>query len=148
LVGKLISCAVVELRKFILTFVLAIVIGLSGVVALSYVLWQSQKPVSATELEQQIIEFLKTTDVKNVWNGVLEIKESYEHKTGGTVAIVQYTTTSGGHPHFMLEFIEGHTAVITLGEGREVTSAFCVHGSLRDGLVWDLINQRWISGNQ
>jgi len=136
------------LRKFLLTFVLAIVIGVSGVVALSYVLWQSQKPVSATELEQQIIEFLKTTDVKNVWNGMLEIKESYEHKTGGTVAIVEYTTTSGGHPHFMLEFIEGHTAVITLSESGEVTCAFCVHGSLRDGLVWDLINQRWVSSNQ
>jgi len=148
LVSKLISCAVVELRKFILTFVLTIVIGVSGIVALSYVLQQSQKPANPTELEQQIIEFLKTTDVKNVWNGMLEIKEAYDHKTGGTVAIVEYTTTSGGHPDFMLEFIEGHAAVITLSESGEVTSAFCVHGSLQDGRIWDLINQRWISSNQ
>jgi len=127
--------------------VLVIVIGLSGVVALGYVLWQSQKSASQTELEEQIAEFLKTTDVKKVWNGMLEIKELYDHKTGGRVAIVEYTTTSGGHPDFMLEFIERHIAVITLSESGEVTSAFCVHGSLRDGLVWDLINQRWISEN-
>jgi len=135
---------VVELRKFILTFVLAIVIGVSGIVVLGYVLQQSQKPANQTELEEQVIEFLKTTDVKNVWNGMLEMKESYEHKIGGQVAIVEYTTTSGGHPDFMLEFIERHAAVITLNESGEVTSAFCVHGSLQDGRVWDLINQRWI----
>lgn len=148
MVGKLISCAVVELRKFILSLVLVIVIGVSGVVALSYVLWQSHKPVNATELEEQVIEFLETTDVKNVWDGMLEIKEVYEHKTGGTVAIVEYTTWSGGHPNFALEFIEHHTAVITLSESGEVTSAFCVHGNLQDGRIWDLINQRWISSNQ
>ena len=61
----------VELRKFILTFVLAIVIGVSGIVVLGYVLQQSQKPANPTELEEQVIEFLKTTDVKNVWNGML-----------------------------------------------------------------------------
>jgi len=136
------------LRTFILPLVLVIVIGLSGVVALGYVLWQSQKPVSQTELEQQVIEFLRTTDVKNVWNGRLEMKEVYDHKTGGRVAVVEYTTTSGGHPNFMLEFIERHAAVITVNESGEVTTAFCVHGSLQDGRVWDLINQRWISGNQ
>lgn len=135
------------MRNFILPLILIVVIGFGGVVALGYVLWQSQKPVSQTELEQQVVQFLKTTDVKNVWDGTVEITESYDHKTGGKVVIVQYTTTSGGHPHFMLEFIENHRAVITLNESGEVTSAFCVHGSLRDGKIWDLINQRWISGN-
>jgi hypothetical protein len=93
------------------------------------------------------VEFLKTTDVKNVWDGTIEIKEFYDHKPGGEAVIVVYTTTSGGHPHFMAEFIEGHTAVITLNEKGEVVSAFCVHGSLREGHVWDLLNQRWISQN-
>jgi len=124
-----------------------IIIGLSGVVALGYVVWQAQESVSQAQLEQRVAEFLKTTDVKNVWDGVVEIKEFYDHKIGGRVVVVGYMTTSGGHPHFMLEFIEGHTAVITLNESGEVTSAFCVHGSLRAGQVWDLVNQRWISAN-
>ncbi len=135
------------MRTFILPLILIVVVGVGGVVALGYVVWQSEKPVSQTELERQVVEFLKTTDVKNVWDGTVEIVEFYDHKTGGKVVIVQYTTTSGGHPHFMLEFIESHHAVITLNENGEVTSAFCVHGSLRDGKTWDLINQRWISGN-
>jgi len=134
------------LRTFILPLILIVVVGF-GAAALGYVLWQSQRPVSQTELEQQVVEFLKTTDVKNVWDGTVEITDSYDHKTGGKVVIVHYITTSGGHPHFMLEFIENHRAVITLNESGEVTSAFCVHGSLGDGKIWDLINQRWISGN-
>ena len=134
------------MRKLILSLILIVVVGFGGA-ALGYVLWQSQKPVSQTELEQQVVEFLKTTDVKNVWDGTVEITESYDHKTGGKVVIVQYTTTSGGHPHFAIEIIEDHRAVITLNESGEVKSAFCVHGSLQDGKIWDLINQRWISGN-
>jgi len=134
------------LRNFILPLILIVVVGFGGV-ALGYVLWQSQKPVSQTELERQVVEFLKSTDVKNVWDGTVEVVEFYGHKTGGKVVIVGYTTTSGGHPHFMLEFIERHHAVITLNENGEVTSAFCVHGSLGDGKIWDLINQRWISRN-
>jgi len=143
-----ISFGVTKLRNFILPLLLIVVIGFGGVVALGYVLLQSQKPVSQTELEQQVTQFLKTTDVKNVvWDGTVEIREFYDHKTGGRVVIVDYTTTSGGHPHFALEFIEDHRAVITFNESGEVTSAFCVHGSLRDGKIWDLVNQRWISGN-
>ena len=135
------------MRTFTLPLILTIVAAFSGAVALGYMLWQSQRPVSQTELEQQVVEFLKTTDVKNVWDGTVEIKEFYDHKAGGKVVIARYTTTSGGHPHFMLEFIEGHTAVITLNEKGEAISAFCVHGSLQEGQVWDLLNQRWISQN-
>jgi len=123
-----------------------VVVGFGGV-ALGYMLWQSQKPISQTELEQQVVGFLKTTGVKNVWDGTVEMKEFYDHKAGGKVVIVRYTTTSGGHPHFMLEFIESHTAVITLNEKGEAVSAFCIHGSLGDGQVWDLLNQRWILQN-
>ena len=143
----MISSAVIKLRTFTLPLILMIGVALFGVAALGYVLWQSQRPVNQTELEQQVVEFLKTTDVKNVWDGTLEIKELYDHKPGGNVVIVEYTTPNGGHPDFMLEIIERHTAVITLNEKSEVISAFCVHGSLQEGQVWDLLNQRWISQN-
>lgn len=143
----MISFAVIKLRTFTLPLILMIVVAFFGVAALGYVLWQSQRPVNQTELEQQVVEFLKTTDVKNVWDGRVEIKEFYDHKLGGKVVILEYTTTSGGHPQFMLEIIESHTAVITLSEKGEVISAFCVHGSLQEGRVWDLLNQRWISQN-
>ena len=114
---------------------------------MGYMLWQSQKPVSQTELEQQVVEFLKTTDVKNVWGGTVEMKEFYDHKPGGKVVIVRFTTRESGHPHFMAESLESHNAVITLNEKGEAISAFCVHGSLGEGQVWDLLNQRWISQN-
>ena len=146
-VSKTIPFGSPKLRSLIVPMILIVVVGFSSA-GLVYVLWQSQKPIGQTELERQVVEFLKTTEVKNVWDGTVEIAESYDHKTGGKAAIVQYTTTSGGHPHFMLEFIENHRAVITLNESGKVTfSAFCVHGSLQDGKIWDLINQRWISGN-
>lgn len=134
------------MRKFILSIVLIVVVGFSSV-ALGYMLWQSQNPVSQTELEQQVVEFLKTTDVKNEWDGTVEMKEFYDHRPGGKVIIVSYTTRNGGHPDFMLEFIERHNAVITLNEKGEAISAFCVHGDLSDGQFWDLLNQRWISQN-
>ena len=95
---------------------------------------------SATELETIVIEFLKTTDVPNgVWDCTVEITEVYDHKLGGKVIVVNYGTANTGHPHFMCEAIEHHTAVITLNEKGEVVSAFCVHGE-----IWDLINQKWI----
>jgi len=139
---------VVKLRVFIPPLALVIAVGLFGFLALGYVLWQGQRQVTQAELERQVAEFLKTTDVKNLWDETLEIKEFYDNKAGGRIVIVEYSTRTGGHPDFMLEFIEGHTAVIILNENGEVTSAFCVHGSLRDGHIWDLISQKWIYRNQ
>jgi len=97
---------------------------------------------SVSDLETVVAEFLETTDVANgVWDGTVEITEVYEHKFGGKVLVVKYTTMYMGHPHFMCEAIEQHTAVITINVKEEAVSAFCVHGSD----MWDLINQRWVS---
>jgi len=99
---------------------------------------------SVTELETVVAEFLKTTDVANVlWDDTVEIIEIYDHKLGGKVVVVNYTTMNAVHPHFMCEAIEHHTAVITINEKGEVVSAFCVWGSFHDGKIWDLVNQRW-----
>ncbi len=96
-------------------------------------------------LKGLVVEFLKTTDVSNGgWDGTVEVKEIYDHKLGGKVMVVKYTTANAVHPHFMCEAIEHHTAVITLNEKGEVVSAFCVWGSFHDGKIWDLLNQRWI----
>lgn len=101
--------------------------------------------LSQAELEKIVIEFLKTTDVPNGgWDGTVEIREIYDHKLGGKVMVVKYTTGNAGHPSFFLEAIEHHIAVITLNMRGEVVSAFCVWGSFHDGKIWDLLNQRWI----
>jgi len=101
--------------------------------------------LSEAELETIIIEFLKTTDVADVlWEDRVEIIEVYDHKLGGKVLVVNYTTINAGHPYFALEALEDHTAVITLSEEGEVISAFCVWGSFHDSAIWDLVNQRWI----
>ncbi len=104
------------------------------------------KEVQLSELETIIIEFLKTTDVPNGgWDDTVEILETYDHKSGGKVIVVNYTTANAVHPHFMCEAIEHHTAVITLNEKEQVVSAFCVWGTLHGpDKIWDLINQRWI----
>jgi len=136
--------AVTKMRTLFPALALMLAVALLSVGALGYVLWQSQKPISEAELERQVVEFLKTTDVKNVWDGMVEIDRFYDHKLGGKVIVAEFTTTSGGHPDFMLEFIERHTALITLDEKGEATSAFCVHGDLQNGRIWDLINQRWV----
>jgi len=101
---------------------------------------------SEAELEIIIIEFLKTTDVANsLWEDTVEIIEVYEHKLGGKVVVVNYTTVNAVHPHFMCEAIEHHTAVITINEKEEVVSAFCIWGSFHvHGKIWDLVNQRWV----
>lgn len=100
---------------------------------------------SVTKLENVVTEFLKTTDVsKSLCDDTVEIKEVYDHNLGGKVIVVKYTTANTGHPHFMCEAIEHHTAVITLNEKWEVVSAFCVWGNFHDDKIWDLINQRWI----
>ncbi|MDH5690907.1 MAG: hypothetical protein OEY81_05715 [Candidatus Bathyarchaeota archaeon] len=97
------------------------------------------------KLEKIVVEFLKTTDVPNgVWDGTVEVREVYDHKLGGKVVVVEYTTANGGHPGFFLEAFEHHIAVITLNMRGEVVSAFCVWGSFHDGKIWDLLNQRWI----
>ncbi len=96
-------------------------------------------------LKELVIGFLKTTDVSDgEWNGTVEIKEVYDHKLGGKVIVVKYTSWNAVHPHFMCEAIEHHTAVVTLNEKGQVVSAFCVWGSFHDGEIWDLVNQRWI----
>ena len=101
---------------------------------------------SVTDLETIVIEFLRTTDVTNGgWNGTVEILEIYDHKSGGKVVVVKYTTANAVHPHFMCEAIEEHMAVITLNESGEVPSAFCVWGSFHGpDKIWDLVNQRWV----
>jgi hypothetical protein len=95
-------------------------------------------------LKTILTEFLNTTDVSKGGLYNVEILEVYEHKLGGQVAVINYTTVNAGHPHFMWEAIEHHTAVITLSEKGEVVSAFCVWGNFHDGRIWDLLNQRWI----
>ena len=104
-----------------------------------------ESELSQAELEKIVIEFLKTTDVPGGgWDGTVEVKEIYDHKLGGKVMVVKYTTANAGHPGFFLEAIEHHIAVITLNMGREVVSAFCVWGNFHNGKIWDLLNQRWI----
>jgi len=101
--------------------------------------------LSQAELEKIVTEFLKTTDVPNGgWDGTVEVKEIYDHKLGGKVMIVKYTTANAGHPGFFWEAIERHIAVITLNMRGEVVSAFCVWGNFHDGKIWDLPNQRWL----
>jgi len=99
-----------------------------------------------TEFEVIVVEFLKTTDVSHSgWNETVKILETYDHKLGGKVVVVRYITMNAVHPHFMCEAIEEHVAVITLNQRGEVTSAFCVWGSLHGtNGIWDLVNQRWI----
>ena len=99
---------------------------------------------SEAELKSILTKFLNTTDVSKGGLYNVEILEIYEHKLGGQVVVINYTTVNAGHPHFMWEAIEHHTAVITLSEKGEVVSAFCVWGSFHDGRIWDLLNQRWI----
>ncbi len=51
-------------------------------------------------LEMIVTEFLKTTDVADgEWDGTVEIKEVYDHKLGGEVVVVGYTTVNAVHPH-------------------------------------------------
>ena len=96
-------------------------------------------------LKRIVIDFLKTTDVPNGgWDSTVEVKEVYDHKLGGKVMVVKYTTVNAGHPGFFLEAIEHHIAVITLNMRGEVVSAFCVWGGFHDSKIWDLLNQRWI----
>lgn len=133
----------VRSKTSFLPLVLMIVVAFLGFVTLGYILWQTQKPLTRTQLEQQVIEFLKTTDVKKAWNGNVEIKEFYDHKLGGKVVVVEYMTTNAGHPDFMLEIIEHHIAAIILNEKGEVISAFC----LNHEQVWDLLNRRWVPQN-
>lgn len=95
-------------------------------------------------LKTILTKFLNTTDVSKGGLYNVEILEVYEHKLGGQVVVINYTTVNAGHPHFMWEAIEHHTAVITLSEKGEVVSAFCVWGNFHDGRIWDLLNQRWI----
>jgi len=101
---------------------------------------------SLTELESIVTEFLKTTDVSHGgWNGTVEIEAIYDHKLGGVVIVVKYTTVNAGHPGFFMEAIEHHVAVLTLNPKGEVVSAFCVWGSFHNQeRIWDLTNQRWI----
>jgi hypothetical protein len=66
---------------------------------------------------------LKTTDVADGgWEGTAEIKETYDHKLGGEVVVVEYTTTNAIHSHFIAEAFKHHTAVITINEKEEVVS--------------------------
>jgi len=96
-------------------------------------------------LEAVVIEFLSSTDVsKSGWDCTVEIKKICDNRLGGVVIVVEYTTASAVHPHFMAEAIEHHTAVITIDEIGKVTSALCIWGSFHDNRVWDLINQKWI----
>ncbi|MBS7646680.1 MAG: hypothetical protein QXD34_01055 [Candidatus Bathyarchaeia archaeon] len=94
------------------------------------------------ELKRIVIDFLKNTDVyrNGAWNGSVEIRDIYNHKSGGKVLVAEFITISAGHPEFMCEAIEGHTAIITLNNEGQVVSAFCVHGSK----LWDIINQKWV----
>jgi hypothetical protein len=117
--------------------------GLIATLSTNFEIWEIE--LSQAELEKIVIKFLKTTDVPNGgWDGTVEITEVYDHEMGGKVVVVNYTTANAVHPHFMCEAIEHHTAVITIDEKGEVVSAFCVWGSLHDGRIWDLLNQRWI----
>ncbi len=117
-------------------------VGTKGVYAEFQVI---EVELSQAELEKIVIDFLKTTDVPNGgWDGTVEVMEIYDHKLGGKVVVVSYTTANGGHSGFFLEAFEHHIAVITLNMRGEVVSALCVSGNFHDGRIWDLLNQRWI----
>jgi len=99
-------------------------------------------PAPETKLSDTIVGFLKTTDVsKFLMDDTVIIKEVYDNKYGGCIVVVEYATSSMGHPTFMLEAIERHIAVISLDANGKVVSAFCIHGTG----VWDLVNQKWLS---
>lgn len=104
---------------------------------------------SLKELKNILIKFLNTTtDVHKDLLCNIEILEVYNNKLGGQIIVINYTTLCAGHPHFMCEAIEHHTAIITLNNEGEAVSAFCVWGGFHDGKTWDLVNQRWIqTGN-
>jgi hypothetical protein len=105
---------------------------------------ESPGELSQVELKRIVIEFLNITDVADGrWDGTVEVEEVYDHKLGGKIMVVNFTTVNAVHPHFMCEAVEHHIAVITLNAKGQVTTAFCVEGSFHDGKIWDLINQRW-----
>jgi hypothetical protein len=98
-------------------------------------------PAPEIKLRTIIVEFLRTTDVsKFLMDGTVIIKEVYDNIYGGDIVVVEYVTSSMGHPTFMLEAIERHIAVTSLDANRKVVSAFCIHGTG----VWDLVNQKWL----
>lgn len=124
-----------------------IIVALLAVACLgAAVLYVAQGELSEVEMRDIVTKFLKNTDVSDYLDeNSVEIREAYDHQLGGKVLVVDYTTWSGGHPHFMLEALESHTAIITLNTDRKIVSAFCFHGSFHvQGKIWDLINQRWI----
>jgi hypothetical protein len=132
-----------------LALILIVVATVAGVVVgysiNSFYLDVKEVELQIDALKGHIIEFLRITDVPSgVWDGTVEVKEVYDHKLGGKVMVVKYTTANAGHPRFFLEAVEQHIAVITLNMKGEVMSAFCVSGSFHDGKIWDLLNQRWI----
>ncbi|MDI6820223.1 MAG: hypothetical protein QMC89_04900 [Candidatus Hodarchaeaceae archaeon] len=127
------------LKKII---IVAVLVGTCLGVAVLYV---ARGELSEAEMKSIVIKFLKNTDVSDhLDENSVEIKEAYNHQPGGKVLVVDYTTWSGGHPHFMLEALEGHTAIITLDAGRKVVSAFCVRGDFHGQGIWDLVNRRWV----
>jgi len=129
-------------KRHILLFVCVMLIILT---AGSLYIYGQQSLFSQSKLQNEVVAFLETTDVSNgVWDGTVEILEIYDHKLGGKVVVVNYTTMNAVHPHFICEAIEHHTAVITLNEKGQVMSAFCVWGNFHGGRIWDLLNQRWI----
>jgi len=126
--------------RFFVVLIVGCVITVAGFLMLfCSVLQQPSSPEA--KLRNIVIEFLKTADVSKVlMDDTVSIEEVYDHKLSGEILVVEYTTTSMGHPTFMLEALEHHIAVITLNADGEVVSAFCIHGK---GVFWDLVNQKW-----
>lgn len=129
-------------RRVISLLVLGLVIGLSILGFLVFgSLFRGAYPNDEAALKEKIVDFLKTTDVPHgVWNESVKIREVYDHKLGGKILVVEYFTMNMGHPEFMCEAIEGHTAIITVDSEGHVVYALCIHGSK----FWDLVNQRWV----
>lgn len=134
--------AIILSRRVIFLLVSCLVLGLSlGILGFYGFLFSSAHLNNEVELDKKVVDFLKTTDVpRGRWNESVKIREIYDHKLGGKILVVEYITMNMGHPEFMCEAIEEHTAIITVNSEGQIVSAFCIHGSK----LWDLINQRWV----
>lgn len=108
---------------------------------------ERQRVLSQAELKSIAIEFLNNTIICDSGSNVIvEIKEiiDYVDVDGKFVMVLNYTTCNAGHPNFVLEAVEHHTAIIKLTTDGNVVSALCVWGSFHKDRIWDLLDQKWI----
>lgn len=98
-------------KRHLLLFVFPLVVIFAA--SILYI-WSKQSAFSELDVENIVVEFLKTTDVPNGgWDGTIEVQEIYDHKLGGKVVVAKYTTMNAGHPGF---FLEGYVCIVCLGQ--------------------------------